>query len=152
MSRKYKEKMSVKKIRGSSSLEYIGSGSSRHVARITGDRYGAKNIGNVVKFSRNKTDRPRNRSESRTFQELENCQYAKWLCPVVEVADDYEWLIMEFADTEIGENKGNEFIQEFVELTQISILDIGDVDDVGRHRNKGMVFIDFPWSDKLDQL
>lgn len=91
-------------------LTKINSGMNRTVYKITNDTYGTDAVGMVVKVQH--PTATENREEVAAWEQFKNTRTEKYLVPIVDYAERYEWVLMPY-----GEPVPDEMVDlELVEL------------------------------------
>jgi serine/threonine protein kinase len=137
-------------------LERLGIGTARMVYRIKTDRYGSKYKGKVVKKAIPTPDnsaKKDNKREVQTWMTVKgNENMVKHFCPIREFAQDYSWLVMDYAKpvkfSGIRSKKKKHEIKKLIKfIREQKDLDIDNKnkDNIGMHKELGIVLIDYPY-------
>jgi hypothetical protein len=108
------------------SLSYISEGNNRKVYRIEDKKYGSSIEGEVVKVGSYE-----NEMEVLSWDYCRDKGYKKYVVPIIEYANDYEWIIMPY-----GEPVEPELVDQSLYSTLMEIASDIDKDDFIYHNGR----------------
>lgn len=128
----------------SDSFEWIESGTTRDVYRITTNRYGADYQGKVIKFARTNNRRMYNKREMQTWTAVKSSKVGSYFCPIRLCDPHNSWLIMDNAEICLDREDAKHIRNIIDERTTKNSLDI-HYNNIGIHSERGKVLVDYSW-------
>lgn len=113
--------------------------SSREVYRVTGTQFGSPITNCVVKVSQMGPD---NKLEHEFWRSVEGTNMEEHFCPIVDVGNKYNWILMERAYTGVDEEIYRELADKLNEEYRRTL----QRGAVGNNETNGVVVKEYPWS------